>query len=103
MSKPPGSPLFLERRSYRFRRMMDAVRLLPLLVLAFWMVPLLWPVPEILPDATPETTEPAIAMSVALRYLFGVWALLILATWALWRRTRDVASGEAADHADGPR
>ena len=39
MSKPPGSPLFLERRSYRFRRMMDAVRLLPLLVLAFWMVP----------------------------------------------------------------
>lgn len=78
---------------------MDAVRLLPFLGLMLWMVPLLWPVP----DATPEPTEPTIAMSVALRYLFGVWALLILATWALWRRTRDVASGEGADQADGPR
>lgn len=82
---------------------MDAVRLLPFLGLMLWMVPLLWPVPEILPDATPEHTEPTIAMSVALRYLFGVWALLILATWALWWRTRDVASGEGADQADGPR
>ncbi|WP_339636628.1 hypothetical protein [uncultured Sulfitobacter sp.] len=99
----PRPPIFLEKRGYRQRRMLDAVRLLPFLGLMLWMVPLLWPVPEILPDATPETTEPAIAMSVALRYLFGVWALLILATWALWRRTRDVASGEAADHADGPR
>jgi|1_EtaG_2_1085319.scaffolds.fasta_scaffold86792_2 hypothetical protein len=99
----PRPPIFLEKRGYRQRRMMDAVRLLPFLGLMLWMVPLLWPVPEILPDATPEHTEPTIAMSVALRYLFGVWALLILATWALWRRTRDVASGEGADQADGPR
>ncbi len=99
----PRPPIFLEKRGYRQRRMMDAVRLLPFLGLMLWMVPLLWPVPEILPDATPEPTEPTIAMSVALRYLFGVWALLILATWALWRRTRDVASGEGADQADGPR
>ena len=42
-------------------------------------------------------------MSVALRYLFGVWALLILATWALWRRTRDVATDGGADTKDGPR
>ncbi|MEM5543505.1 hypothetical protein WNY61_12230 [Sulfitobacter sp. AS92] len=97
------TPIFLEKRGYRQRRMMDAVRLLPFLGLMLWMVPLLWPVPEILPDATPETTEPAIAMSVALRYLFGVWALLILATWALWRRTRDVASGDGAENADGQR
>lgn len=97
----PRPPIFLEKRGYRQRRMMDAVRLLPFLGLMLWMVPLLWPVPEILPDATPEPTEPTIAMSVALRYLFGVWTLLILATWALWRRTRDVASGEGADQADG--
>ncbi len=95
------TPIFLEKRGYRRRRMMDAVRLLPFLGLMLWMVPLLWPVPEILPDATSETPEPAIAMSVALRYLFGVWALLILATWALWRRTRDVASGDGADNTDG--
>lgn len=99
----PRPPIFLEKRGYRQRRMMDAVRLLPFLGLMLWMVPLLWPVPEILPDATPEPTEPTIAMSVALRYLFGVWALLILATWALWRRTRDVASDGGADTEDGPR
>jgi len=99
----PRPPIFLEKRGYRQRRMMDAVRLLPFLGLMLWMVPLLWPVPEILPDATPEPTEPTIAMSVALRYLFGVWALLILATWALWRRTRDVASDGGADTKDGPR
>ncbi|EDQ04222.1 hypothetical protein OIHEL45_14874 [Sulfitobacter indolifex HEL-45] len=95
------TPIFLEKRGYRRRRMMDAVRLLPFLGLMLWMVPLLWPVPEILPDATSETPEPAIAMSVALRYLFGVWALLILATWALWRRTRDVASGDGTENTDG--
>ncbi|MEQ5828428.1 hypothetical protein J3456_13770 [Sulfitobacter sp. NFXS29] len=99
----PRPPIFLEKRGYRQRRMMDAVRLLPFLGLMLWMVPLLWPVPEILPDATPEPTAPTIAMSVALRYLFGVWALLILATWALWRRTRDVASDGGADTKDGPR
>ena len=99
----PRPPIFLEKRGYRQRRMMDAVRLLPFLGLMLWMVPLLWPVPESLPDAILEPSEPTIAMSVALRYLFGVWALLILATWALWRRTRDVASGEGADQADGPR
>ena len=73
------SPIFLERRSYRLRRMMDAVRLLPLLGLGLWMVPLLWPVP-----GGAGTAE--MPMSTALRYLFVVWALLTLASWALWRR-----------------
>ncbi|MDF3350577.1 hypothetical protein HKX17_10275 [Sulfitobacter sp. KE34] len=95
----PRRPIFLEKRGYRQRRMMDAVRLLPFLGLMLWMVPLLWPVPA----ASPDPTAPTIPMSVALRYLFGVWALLILGTWALWRRTRDVASGEDAAQPDGPR
>tara|TARA_R110002096_G_scaffold369234_2_gene562511 strand:- start:416 stop:688 length:273 start_codon:yes stop_codon:yes gene_type:complete len=80
MSKLPGSPLFLERRSYRFRRMMDAVRLLPLLVLGFWMVPLLWPV------ADPSAGD-AVPMSHALRYVFGVWLAGIACCFLLWRRT----------------
>ncbi|MFG6498463.1 hypothetical protein ACGYK1_06440 [Sulfitobacter sp. 1A13191] len=95
----PRRPIFLEKRGYRQRRMMDAVRLLPFLGLMLWMVPLLWPVPA----GSPDPTAPTIPMSVALRYLFGVWALLILGTWALWRRTRDVASGEDAAQPDGPR
>ncbi len=94
----PRSPIFLEKRSYRRRRMMDAVRLLPFLGGMLWMVPLLWPVPE-----TTTPSAPVMPMSVALRYVFGVWLLLILASWALWRRTRDVASAEAPDPTVEPR
>jgi len=98
----PRTPIFLEKRSYRQRRMMDAVRLMPFLGLMLWMVPLLWPLPEATP--APGTDDAAMPMSVALRYLFGVWALLILASWALWRRTRSIASGEGpAESVDGPR
>tara|TARA_R110002049_G_scaffold10127_3_gene50308 strand:- start:13823 stop:14113 length:291 start_codon:yes stop_codon:yes gene_type:complete len=86
------SPIFLERRSYRLRRMMDAVRLLPLLGLLLWMVPLLWPVP---PDGAAALTSDRVTTGVALRYLFGVWAALIIATWALWRRTLDPVDGAA--------
>ncbi len=74
------SPIFLERRSYRMRRVMDAVRFLPVLGLALWMVPLLWPVPQAdLDVATP--------LSSALKYVFGIWVLLVLAAWALSQRT----------------
>jgi len=85
-----GVPLFLERRGYRRRRMMDALRVLPFLGLALWMVPLLWPVggpPESLPSGD---AAPGMGTADALRYIFGVWLLLILAAAALWRRTRDM-------------
>ncbi len=74
-------PVFLERKSYRRRRLLDAVRLLPLLGLALWMVPLMWAVP---------TTQPSegVPMSAALYYVFGIWGGVLLAGWALWRRTR---------------
>lgn len=82
--------LFLERGTYRRRRMMDAVRLLPLLGLALWLVPLLWPLPE-------DSVAP-LPMSVALRYVFGVWAGLILCCWLLGRGTKEAAE-EAGDGA----
>ncbi|GAA6177894.1 hypothetical protein [Sulfitobacter pacificus] len=75
-----NGPVFLERQTYRMRRLMDAVRLLPLLGVALWMVPLMWP----LPDAEGG----GIAMSTALRYLFGVWLLLVVMRALLWRKTR---------------
>ncbi len=105
MTKRPGSPLFLERRSYRFRRMMDAVRLLPLVALAFWMIPLMWPMPDtvlpytVLPETglpytvLPETGHPEVVgaggvpMSHAVRYIFGVWLAAIALAYVLWRRT----------------
>lgn len=91
MSNRPGSPLFLARRSYRFRRLIDAVRLLPVVGLAFWMVPLLWPIPTSLPavDIAPE----AMSTSHAVRYVFGVWLVMITFGFVLWRRTeREIAA-----------
>lgn len=79
------SPMFLERRSYRVRRMMDAVRFLPLLGLALWMVPLLWPASDAVVEGAPEPMP----MSTALLYIFGIWGALVLAAWVLWRRTRE--------------
>ena len=83
------SPIFLERRGYRLRRLMDAVRLLPLFGLALWMLPLGWS-----NAAHPETQMP---LSVALRYLFGVWAILVLAGFSLNRSTRDMIDEESTD------
>ena len=73
-------PVFLERKSYRQRRLMDAVRLLPLLGLALWMVPLMW--------ASSEQTSDPVPIGAALRYIFGVWMFMVLAGWALWWRTK---------------
>ena len=72
MSLPRGGPVFLERRRYRRRRLGDVARLLPVLGAIGLAVPLLW---------TRDTTS----TSGALLYLFGLWALLILAAWALGR------------------
>lgn len=63
MSKAP-TPLFLERRSYRQRRLMDAARLMPLLGGVLWVVPLLW------------GRAGEVSTSTAMLYIFGVWLLL---------------------------
>ncbi|WP_299414698.1 hypothetical protein [uncultured Sulfitobacter sp.] len=74
--------LFLERRSYRRRRMMDAVRFLPLLCAILWLVvPTMWP-------NTPEA-EVQTPMSTAIWYLFAIWILAITACFALWFRIRN--------------
>ena len=67
--------VFLERQSYRRRRLMDVARLLPILGAALFAVPLLWP------RAPRDTPTPAEAqgmpMSDAIFYIFVVWAVLI--------------------------
>ncbi|MCX7565129.1 hypothetical protein OS189_02075 [Sulfitobacter sp. F26169L] len=83
------TPLFLERQSYRRRRMMDAVRILPLLCAVLWMiVPMMWP------NGT-EQSEPT-SLSHAIGYVFIVWAVGIVATAGLWHRIR---SRDDADEA----
>ncbi|PYF08612.1 hypothetical protein C8J30_11228 [Rhodobacter viridis] len=73
----PGSatPLFLARRSYRRRRMMDAARLLPLVGLVLILLPMLWHPAD---TPIPDTARGMI-------YLFSVWVGLILAAAALAR------------------
>jgi hypothetical protein len=63
-------PLFLARRTYRQRRMMDAARLMPWLGIVLFAVPLLWH------DA---------ATAQGLLYLFGAWLFLIIVSWGLAR------------------
>ncbi|MFT3689338.1 hypothetical protein [Paenirhodobacter sp.] len=64
-------PLFLARRSYRRRRMMDAARLLPILGTILVFVPLYW---------RPQPGTGATGV-----YLFAVWSGLILAAFGLAR------------------
>ncbi|MBY5934079.1 hypothetical protein KUV51_13805 [Tateyamaria omphalii] len=75
----PSATLFLEKRSYRRRRLMDALRLLPIVGVLLWMLPVFWPSGGDHPaDPTP------VAMSSAVTYVFVVWILLILAAAVLW-------------------
>ncbi len=84
-------PVFLERRSYRQRRMMDAVRLLPLIGLLLWLLPTLWSVSD---DGGVEPVN----TSQAITYVFGVWGCLILSGGVLWRYL--VAGGEMPNPLD---
>ncbi len=70
-----SSPVFLQREVYRARRRADAARLLPILGACLFALPLLW---------RGEAGE--VSTSRAMLYLFGVWALLILAAGLLARR-----------------
>ena len=63
-----GQPLFLARRSYRRRRMMDAVRMLPVLGMVLFMLPSLW-----LPGETPRPDTGRGGL-----YIFAVWAGLVV-------------------------
>ncbi|WP_226941931.1 hypothetical protein [Pseudooceanicola spongiae] len=83
MSPRPG-PVFLERRGYRQRRMLDAARVLPMLGLVLLGVPLLWP----------NGGAEAMPTSHAMIYIFGVWALLALASAVLVSRLSDLAADD---------
>ncbi|MEM9638377.1 MAG: hypothetical protein AAGA94_12075 [Pseudomonadota bacterium] len=90
---PRGSPLFLERGSYRQRRVMDAVRLVVFLGAGLWMIPLLWP-------AQGAPAEQAVPMSRALLYVFGVWTVLIVTSFYLAYRLRGMP--EDPDDSEAP-
>jgi hypothetical protein len=72
-----SSAQFVERKTYRRRRLMDIARLLPLLGALLFLVPLMWPAAD--PKLAPGTAT-GMAMSDAFIYMFVVWGLLILAS-----------------------
>ncbi|MFV0514181.1 MAG: hypothetical protein ACK5MY_11210 [Jhaorihella sp.] len=84
---PAQTPVFLERRSYRRRRLSDAARLLPLLGAALFAVPLLWP------GAEAGDADRQIPTSDAVLYIFAVWAGLVVVNAVFGRVSR--AIGEA--------
>lgn len=92
MRTPSKPPVFLERRGYRQRRMMDALRLLPVLGVLLWLLPLFWPTgPSVQAGATPVT------MSSVVIYVFSVWGLLIAISYLLRWGLRQQLEQQAAE------
>ncbi|WP_375691014.1 hypothetical protein [Pseudooceanicola sp. LIPI14-2-Ac024] len=71
--------LFLERRTYRRRRLADLARLMPVIGLVLLLVPLLW-------DEGPG----GVPTSWAIYWIFGVWAVLVVVSAWLSSRRVDV-------------
>lgn len=69
---------FLDKRSYRQRRVRDAARILPLFAFVLMMLPLMWPRAQ----ADQSLTSSGIV------YLFGLWAALVVAAFAISRVLR---------------
>jgi len=95
----PGArtPLFLERRVYRRRRLIDAARILPVAGLVAILLPALW------------SRGGQVSTAAEALYLFGLWLALILAAGALSRplreaqeREREPASAPREREAGGP-
>jgi len=78
MTRDAPGPIFLERRTYRRRRMSDAARMLPILGAALFLLPLLWGSG----DAEPVRT------SVVMFYLFPVWLALAVISVLISRHLR---------------
>lgn len=85
-SRPKTSPIFVERQTYRRRRLVDAARALPVLGVLLWLLPLLWAVPDTPPRA-----------STGLIYVFVIWCGLPLMAGVLIRAMNRRAPAESAD------
>ena len=68
--RPPAQTVFLERQTYRRRRLIDLIKIVPLIGLVLWLVPLLWPT---------QGTE-QVSSANAIIYVFAIWFILVVAT-----------------------
>jgi len=76
MTSKASEYVYLERRRYRTRRVIEALKVLPVLGLVLIGVPLLW--------------TKGVKTSEAMIYFFSVWMVLVLA--AIWLARRLGAS-----------
>ena len=85
----PSEPLFLARRTYRHRRLVDALRLVPVAGAILFMVPVLG-----------ASGHPSSTFGGAV-YLFAAWAFLIVLTGFLNRRIDPGEAGGAGGEGPG--
>jgi hypothetical protein len=78
MNRKSPPPIFLQRASYRQRRIRDAAKLMPFLGMILWAIPLAWSRGDGSNDVG----------TAGLIYVFGVWVIMILATGLLATRVR---------------
>lgn len=83
----PRSSVFLERQTYRRRRLIDWIKILPLIGLVLWLVPLLWPVEG----------EARVSSAGAIIYLFAVWFVLVVGKAVSARALRDAGDMDPID------
>lgn len=86
MSRRP-TPVFLQRASYRQRRLRDAAKLMPVLGLILLALPMAWSVD---PSGEPANSDRVV-------YIFGVWILLIVLTAIFANRMRAEPVDETED------
>ncbi|WP_170446822.1 hypothetical protein [Ruegeria arenilitoris] len=93
----PRPSVFLERQSYRRRRLADAARMLPFVGAGLICIPLLWP------DPGPENS--GVPLSSAILYIFSCWAALIVVSLLFGFAARRMSSseGSAAESEQWPR
>ncbi|MGV6802723.1 MAG: hypothetical protein ACWA49_00855 [Ruegeria sp.] len=93
MSAPEADPkrpagtrpsVFLERQSYRRRRLADAARLLPFVGAALILIPVLWP--------NADSEGNGVPLSSAILYIFACWAVLILVSFLFGFAARGISS-----------
>jgi len=85
-----GRPsLFLERQSYRRRRLTDAARLMPFLGAALFALPLLWP--------GDLSTQNGVPLSSAIFYIFTCWVVMIVASLVFGFAARRLAASDDSE------
>ena len=86
--KPPRAPLFLERETYRRRRIMDGARILPVAGFVLILLPVLWTRGGDPGTVTGSPTGTATGTAAEAVYLFALWLVLILVAALLARPLR---------------